>query len=308
MRRLAANPRLRLLAGAALISFTPVFTTLVSVPPTTSAFWRVLIGGVTLVLWIAVSRRRWRLDAGVVAALVAAAVCFALDLWFWHRSILYVGPGLATLLANFQVFGMTLAGLLFLGQRPSAAQLLAIPLALAGLALIVGIDWGALPDQYRRGVVFGLLTALCYTGYLLAMRRTQTRADAGVPIPELAVMSLCTAALLGGAALADGSSLAVTRLEDVGWLLAYGVLCHVLGWLLITSSLSQVSAALVGLSLLLQPLLSFIWDILFFGRSVSLSEAAGASLALGAIYLGARSRAERPRGPAAQGAPGRDLP
>ena len=43
---------------------------------------------------------------------MAAGVFFSLDLWFWHRSIIYIGPGLSTLLANFQVFILMLVGIL----------------------------------------------------------------------------------------------------------------------------------------------------------------------------------------------------
>ncbi|MDH3433815.1 MAG: EamA/RhaT family transporter, partial [Gammaproteobacteria bacterium] len=43
-----------------------------------------------------------------------------------------------------------------------------------------------------------------------------------------------------------------------------------------------------GLALLLQPTLSFVWDVLFFARPMSLTELAGAAIALFAIYLGSR--------------------
>ncbi len=50
---------------------------------------------------------------------------------------------------------MMLAGVLLLHQRPRLEQLFAVPLALVGLALIVGLDWNSLPEDYRLGVVFG---------------------------------------------------------------------------------------------------------------------------------------------------------
>ena len=50
---------------------------------------------------------------------------------------------------------------------------------------------------------------------------------------------------------------------------------------------------LAGLALLLQPTLSFVWDVLFFGRPMQPIEIAGAAIALFAIYLGSRSRSIR---------------
>ena len=116
-RDLAGNPTARLIAGAVTISFAPVFVRLVDVPPTVSAFYRTLIGG--LVLLVIVRMRRHSLSGGrtVFIALLAAGAAFAADLAVWHRSILYIGPGLATLLGNFQVFFLALAGILWFGER-----------------------------------------------------------------------------------------------------------------------------------------------------------------------------------------------
>ena len=155
-----ANPRVRLFLGAALISLSPVWVRLVDVSPTTSGFWRALFGGVALTLYLLLARKRLDFSRRVWGMLLVAAVFFSLDLWFWHRSINYIGPGLATLLANFQVFFMMLAGVLLLRQVPRARQLIAVPLALFGLSLIVGLDWQSLSPDYQLGVIFGLATAV----------------------------------------------------------------------------------------------------------------------------------------------------
>lgn len=283
-----AGARLRLFTGAALISFSPVWVKLVSVSPTVSAFYRVLVGGVALSVFLLVSGRRLELPKRALLLVLAASAFFSLDLWFWHRSVNFIGPGLSTLLANFQVFFMTLAGAVLLGQKPRAVQVLAIPLALLGLLLIVGFDWRALPADYRLGVLFGLATAVAYTGYLLCLRRAREDARHAVPVREVAVISLACALMLGLAAAAEGVSLAVPSYADAGWLLAYGLLSHTLGWMFIAGSLPKVTAAEAGLALLLQPTLSFAWDVLFFARPLTPVELFGALLALFAIWLGSR--------------------
>ena len=114
------NPHMSLFLGATLISLSPVWVKLVNVSPTVSGFYRVLIGGGALALYLLFTRRRLELSRRSFVILLLAAVFFAADLWFWHRSIGYVGPGLATLLGNFQVFFMMLAGVVLLQQRPTA--------------------------------------------------------------------------------------------------------------------------------------------------------------------------------------------
>jgi len=283
---LLSNPRVRLFAGAILISFSPVFVRLVEISPTASAFYRVLIGGVALAAFLIATRRRLEFTRAAWLALLLAAVFFALDLWFWHRSIVYIGPGLSTLLANMQVFFMIAAGAVVLAQRPTAVQVLAAALAVAGLAMIVAPQWTDPPPEYRWGVVLGILTAVSYAGYMLSMRSARLRSTQAVPVREIAVMSLITAALLGAAALSEGAALAIPSAGDTAWLLAYGLISHAVGLMFIASSLASVSTTVTGIALLVQPSLSFLWDVLFFARPVTLLEAAGAVLALVAIFFG----------------------
>ncbi|HEY5666721.1 MAG TPA: DMT family transporter [Gammaproteobacteria bacterium] len=284
------NPHFRLFGGACLISFSPVFVQLTSVAPTTSGFYRTLFGGLVLLVYIVVKRERRQLPVAAAIAVALAAVFFALDLWFWHRSVLLIGPGLSTLLANFQVFVMIAAGALLFRERPGRIQLLAAPLAVAGLALILGDDWTLLGPGFRTGVVLGLLTALSYAGYLLCLRRARTGSDQRVPVAEVAAVSMLTAFLLSLAAVAEGTSLMIPTAVDLGWLLAYGILAHAFGWILITSSLAEVTAAEVGIALLLQPALSLVWDVIFFGRAFAAIEVLGVIVTLAAIFLGSQRR------------------
>lgn len=283
-----SSAHLRLIAGAALISLSPVWVKLVDVSPTTSGFYRVAIGGVALTLYLLISGQKFSLSRWMWSMLTIAALFFALDLWFWHRSIQYIGPGLSTLLANFQVFIMVFAGVIVFRQRPSLVQIVAVPLALLGLGLIIGLDWQRLPIDYRLGVVFGLATAVAYAGYLLTMRVIRSRAVHAVPVREIAVMSLMVAVILALSVAAEGESLHIPTVADAGWLLAYGLASHGLGLMLIASSLPQVTTTEAGLALLLQPTLSFVWDVLFFARPMTPKEFLGAAIALLAIYLGSR--------------------
>jgi drug/metabolite transporter (DMT)-like permease len=289
---LLGNPVLRLFIGAALISLSPVWVKLVDVSPTSSAFWRLFIGGVALATYLVLTRKRPEFQVRIWWILFLAALFLAADLWFYHRSIGFVGPGLSTLLANFQVFVMAGAGLLLLREPPTVRQLVAIPLALVGLAMIVGVDWGALSADYRNGIMSGLGAAVTYAAYLLFMRRSRRDTTNRVPSREIAVVSLFGAAMLGAAALFEGETLAIARGGDIGWLVCYGVLSHGFGMMFITSSLPLVTPTQAGVALLLQPTLSFVWDVAFFSRPMSLREFLGAAIAVIAIYLGSRSRSE----------------
>ena len=279
---------IRLLFGAVFISFSAVFVKVLSVPPAVSAFYRLLFGGGFLLLYVLATKRLLSKALTGLLAIFLAAAFFAADLWTWHRSIIYVGPGLATILANFQVFFLALAGVLFFGERWRWQLMVAIPMALLGLGMIVGFDWRSLTGQYRTGIWLGLLTAVFYAAFILSLRRTRTDGRQRSAVVDLALVSLISAAFLGIGATAAGDSLALSWSRDLGILLAYALVAQVFGWLLIAHSLAQVPASRVGLILLLQPLLAFVWDVLFFSRSITPTELTGASLTLLGIYLGMR--------------------
>jgi drug/metabolite transporter (DMT)-like permease len=250
-----------------------------------------LFGGGFLLLYVFVTKRSLLNGLTGLLAIVLAAAFFAADLWTWHRSIIYVGPGLATMLASFQVFFLALAGVLFFGERLRWQLMVGVPIALTGLAMIVGFDWQSLSEQYRTGIWLGLLTAVFYASYILSLRRTRTDGKQRSAVADLALVSLISAALLGVVTTTSGDSMALSWPGEIGILLAYALVAQVLGWLLIAHSLNQVPASRVGLVLLLQPLLAFVWDVLFFSRSITPVELAGAILTLLGIYLGMKKTA-----------------
>src|SRR6185295_49722 len=91
---------LQMLAGAILISTTSIFVKLAHVGPTISGFYRMGFGGVMLLVGLLALGQWRRLRTADVLWLIVPGVSFAIDLMLWHRSIIYVGPGLATLLGN----------------------------------------------------------------------------------------------------------------------------------------------------------------------------------------------------------------
>ena len=104
------HPSVQLLFGAFVISFSSVLVKLSDVPPAVSAFYRVFFGALFLIAacFIRGEFRKRGLKKNSMALL--CGFIFALDLWAWHESISYIGPGLSTLLANCQVFILSAAG------------------------------------------------------------------------------------------------------------------------------------------------------------------------------------------------------
>ncbi|MBN2244125.1 MAG: DMT family transporter [Acidobacteria bacterium] len=277
---------LALLAGAVLISFSGVWVQLSHVTPESAAFYRVFIGGLFLLLgsfWRREFRRLSRMQTGLM---LLAGVLFALDLICFHTSILYVGPGLGTILPNFQVFIMALAGTLFFREKLRLFYLVSVPLAVIGLLLLVGIQWDLLEEQYRLGIYAGLATSVFYSGFLLSIRKLHEGARKLSFFFVLMMVSLASAGVLAGEMLLSGDNFAIPDTQSLLSLAALGVLSQGVGWILISQALPRLRVSLSGLILLLQPALAFVWDVIFFGRPTGGLNYAGVAIVLAAIYMG----------------------
>ncbi|MGL1863139.1 MAG: DMT family transporter [Pseudodesulfovibrio sp.] len=274
-----------LIIGAIIISFSSVMVKLAHVPPDVAGFYRLVGGaiGMGIILWR--QNKLTQLTPHVWKWAFLAAFFFALDFVGWHRSIFLVGPGLSTMLANFQVIILAIVSITFLKEKVSRPFLIAVPMALVGLYLMVGVSWNTFTPEYQLGVGFGLFAALAYALYLLSLKYSLTKAGAD-PLAMAGAVALLTGLMLGTLAVAQSESFIIPDTQSLLALTALALICHATGWYLITRGIQQVRTSLVGLILLLQPTLSYVWDILFFEKPTNAVELTGVGMALVAIYLG----------------------
>src|ERR687886_421645 len=171
-RRLVETPVVAALVGAFCIAFSGILFRVAHVSPSTGAFFRCL-WALPPLWWLARREdsrygprsRRTRLLAA------AAGAFFAVDLVAWHHAVEEVGAGLATVLGNLQVVLVGPIAWLLLRERLHGRTLAAMPIALVGVVLISGaIGHGAYGRNPALGVVYGIATALAYTGFLLTLR------------------------------------------------------------------------------------------------------------------------------------------
>jgi drug/metabolite transporter (DMT)-like permease len=283
---LANRAIFQVLVGAFFISFSGVWVKIADVPPTTSAFYRVFFGFLFLLAACLWRRDFMKVTAARLQLITLCGLLFALDLYCWHASIHFIGPGLATILGNFQVFVLSAAGILFFGEVLHGRFFVAVPLAILGLYLVVGVQWGSLTAEYRTGLFLGLLTALCYSGFLLTLRKIQTDGKHYSFFFALMLISLTCAIFLGIRMVIAGDSFAIPDSVSLISLLNLGFFSQTLGWALIANAMPKIRASFTGLILLLQPTLAFVWDVLFFARPTDLLNWTGIILTLTAIYLG----------------------
>jgi len=282
---LTSRPRLAALLGAMCIAFSGIFYLNADVSPVTGSVFRCLFGLPILVAVALRERGRYGpLPTRTVQIAIVAGVFFAGDLIFWHTTIEYVGAGLATVLGNLQVLVVGFVAWVVLGERPSRATLIAVPIVLGGVILISGVvGTGAYGADPTLGVVLGILTALCYAGYLLVIRRgsEDLRRTAG-PVAVSTASTAVIATLIG---VALGTLDPTPGPASLFWLVLLGVTAQSLGYLFITLSLPRLPAVITSVILLSQPVMTIILAMIILGEQPSPWQMAGVVLVIGGIAV-----------------------
>ena len=274
-----------LVAGAAMIACAPILVRLSDTSPGASAFWRVALSAPLLWLWAAASRPARRPAPAPVGALVLAGVCFAGDLAAWHVSITYTSVANSTLEANFAPIFVTLGAWLLWRERVTRVFLAALALTALGAAHLIAPNF-ALGGTTRAGDALGVLTAVFYAGYMLAIKSATSRASTA---RIMAVSTTVAAAALLPYALATAG---VFLAQDArGWLVlaALALVPQIAGQSLIAFGFAHLPASLSSVSLLLQPLLAALYAWLILGEAMSGVQMAGGAIVLAGIHLARRS-------------------
>ena len=284
------RPELTVFVGALTLAFSGILFRLSHTAPSTGAFFRCLFALPPLFAVARWEERRWgrRTRRQRVHAWVAG-LFFAADLIFWHRSIDFVGAGLATVLSNTQVVLVGLLAWLIWRERPQRATLAALPVVVGGIVLVSGVlEKGAYGSDPGKGTVYALLTGLAYTGFLLVQREGQ-RGVIGPAGPLFdATLSCTVACLVAGLALGD---LDVTPSGSAtGWLVLLALGPQFLGWLLISISLPRLPAIVTSVSLMLQPVCSVLFAGVILGESPSGLQLLGAAAIVVGLVVSAVGR------------------
>jgi drug/metabolite transporter (DMT)-like permease len=282
---IARRPRLSALVGALCIAFSGIFYRWAEVTPSTGTVFRALFGLPLLALVAYAEQRRYGpLPLRAVRLAAVAGVFFAGDLTFWHHAIEYVGAGLATVLGNLQVLVVGIVAWLFLGERPSRATLVAVPIVLAGVLLISGVvGSGAYGTDPVFGVVLGVATALCYAGYLLIIRLGGR--DPRRPAGPVAIATLSTAIVATAVGLVIGDLDLTPSVASLGWLALLGLTSQSLGYLFISISLPRLPAVVTSIILLVQPVLTVGLSMVLLSERPSLVQLIGVALVVGGIAI-----------------------
>jgi drug/metabolite transporter (DMT)-like permease len=278
-----------MITGSACLAFGPLLVRLADVGPMASAFWRLALAAPFLMILARVVGGQGSMALPGARSLWLAGLAglaFAGDLAVWHLGIMRTTLANSTLLANAATFLLPLYGLVMLGQRPGRLQLLALAVAAAGMALLLGRS-AELSPRHLAGDLLCLAAALFYTVYLVAIEKVRGNVDA---LPALALATVAGAICLAPLAAFFDSSPAGgggSSFWPQDWtpILGLAIGSQVIGQGLIVYAVRHLSPLVIGLSLLVQPAISAGIGAIRFGEVPGPWELAGAALVVVALVI-----------------------
>jgi len=250
------------------------------VGPVGAGFWRLALALPLLILFARGERHAPRPadQTALVVAAIGSGLFFAIDLGAWHTGILHTRLANATLLGNCTAILFPVSGFIAARSLPSRKQGVALALATLGAVLLLGRSY-ELSARNLVGDLLCLFAGVAYTAYLV----TVDRARSGLaPWTTLAWSVAAGIPVLLVVAFALGDPV----WPRIWWpLIAMTLGSQIIGQGLILYAVSRVSALVVGLMLLLQPVVAATIGWIVYGERLTMFDFVGAIAIAAALLL-----------------------
>lgn len=274
--------------GIVAVSFAAIFIRDARAPALAIAFYRNAMAAAVL-LPVAVVRRRQELRAlsrGRLAVAGVAGALLALHFGLWIPSVKLTTIAASVVLVTASPLFVAAGARALFGERVSARAMAGILVGLAGAAVISGGDV-RVSSRAVGGDLLALGGAVAVAGYFLAGRRL--RPDVSL-LTYVGVVYATCALLLWPVCLLSGSRL--TGYDGRTWamLVLLAVIPQGIGHTVFNYLLRDVSATVVAVAVMGEPIGSTLLALAFFGEVPPWTAVLGGVLVLAGIYLAVTSR------------------
>lgn len=254
-----------------------------------TAFFRVLLGALGLIVILATIRVRWDFQGKGLTALLIGMVNSGIPFAMFCIAAQYLPAGYSAMFnATTPLLGVMI-GAGFFHEAMTRDRLIGVSLGLIGVAVLVQTGPVAMDHQLLIGALACLIAAGCYglSGFLVRRWVTQR---GGLDSRLLAVGSQIGATLLLTPLmlLEAGSrpTLAAWWNADIWWaMLALGLACTSLAYLLYFRLLQDLGPVKPLTVTMLVPPFGILWGALFLGEQVTSAHVSGGLLIALALWI-----------------------
>jgi drug/metabolite transporter (DMT)-like permease len=278
-----AGAYLALAGGILCIGCGPIFVKLAGTPGDVTAFYRLLIASLALIVPAALNWRRGkaRLPRAAVGIGVLGGLAFAVNLTMWATALTLTTAANATLLDNTAPLWVGIGAWLLFREKLQTLFWLGLAVAMVGATIIVGLD-AFRGFVINAGDLIALVAGVIYAVYLLITQRARERIDNLTYLwlfttSGLIIVTVYTTLL--------GNLFVGLPLKSYLALLGLGLISQMGGWLLINHAMGQLRASLIAVTLLGQPITATLLAVLILGEIPNAWIVVGGLITLAGIYI-----------------------
>jgi drug/metabolite transporter (DMT)-like permease len=272
--------------GVFAVGFSAILIRWSQAPSLVSAFGRVSFALVLLLpIWFSRERRQTirKLTGGDQWALAISGFCLGIHFWSWFASLNYTSVAASVLLVTTNPIWVGLLSPFLVGRRLSRQAWVGIGVATLG-GIWIALDAGgkAPTPNPLLGNGLALLGSIAASGYILMGRRVR---------PHLDLWSYAFCTLLGawvtmGIALLGSGQSIVFHFQQEWWIfLTMAAVPQLIGHNSINWSLRYISADMVAVILLCEPVASALYAWWLLSEPLTLRLLLGALLLLAGVAL-----------------------
>jgi drug/metabolite transporter (DMT)-like permease len=268
------------------VSFSAILIKVSAAPSLVIATYRLAIATVILLPLMRGGRLAAlrTLDKRTLGLIGLSGALLAIHFATWTASLRYTSVASSVLFVTVHPALVAIAAFTLFGERISRIAILGIFLTLLGSVVVAGGDIRVGGDAVR-GDLLAFLGAVVFAGYLLIGRGTRQSMDNfGYSVP---VYGVCAVALALFSVL-FGQSLAAVNGRDLLIFFGLALIPTLGGHLLYNWTLRYLSAAVVSVSFLGEPVGAAILAWLLLGQHVAVSTLLGGAVILLGIWLTVR--------------------
>ena len=273
-----------LTTGVIAVSFSAIFIREAHAPALTVALYRNAFSA-ALVVPVALARRRRELRTltrGQVVIALGSGALLAVHFGTWIASLSYTTIAASVVLVTASPILVAAASARLFGERTGRTALIGILAGVVGAAVVSGGDLFVLSPRAAGGDLLAVAGAVAAAGYFVAGRRL--RQDVSLLTYVALVYTTC-AMLLWPAALISGARLTGFPARTWGLFVLMALVPQMLGHTVFNYLLRDVSATVVAISIMGEPVGSTLLALAFFGEVPPWTAVAGGALILAGIYV-----------------------
>ena len=288
-------PYLRLLGAQVAIGAAAIFARFAlsgAGPFAVSALRLAIAAGIAVLVALPFRRISFRREIAFGCAGVALAAHFAA----WIASLSYTSVAISTLLVTTTPLWTQSYEMVRERRPPERSFVLALGLASAGVALIVGRSGTAaartpVPGHALLGDVLALVGSIAIGAYFLIVRAAGARHAEPLATRQIVARTYGWSALALGLATLVSGERAPAAGDASAWagIVAMALVSQLIGHTALNAALRDFSPSTVALTTLLEPAIAAVLAALLFREAVSIQTFAGGVLVLAAVGLRLRN-------------------